>query len=143
LAGTTRCPHGKPLQWPPLVRGVPTAPAYRTFVQYRRHTVIIRIELKGHNDSLSLLPPPEAGASAGGSAGEKRPRAIGGREVGAGRWRWRSARAGDIASLSPALERPPGREAGEREARERRGTGGARARARATWRDLTGPRVAI
>jgi hypothetical protein len=52
-------------------------------------------------------------------------------------------RAGDIASLSPALERPPGREAGEREARGRRGTGGARARARATWRDLIGPRVAI
>jgi hypothetical protein len=54
----------------------------------------------------------------------------------------RRAREGRRATAL-ALERPPGREAGEREARARRGTGGARARARATWRDLTGPRVAI
>ena len=86
-------------------------------------------------------------------AAAARARAIGGREAGAGRWRWRPARAGDIASLSPALERPPGREASEREARGRRGTGGARARgesadesdvARSDWstcRDLIGPRV--
>jgi hypothetical protein len=73
----------------------------------------------------------KAGGSAGGSAGERWAR---------GR---RQARAGGIVSLSPALERPSGREAGEREARGRRGTGGARARARATWRDLIGPRVAI
>jgi hypothetical protein len=57
-------------------------------------------------------------------------RAIGGREAGAGRWRWRPARAGDIASLSPALERPPGREAGEREARHWRGESAGRERGR-------------
>ena len=88
---------------------------------------------------------PKAGGSAGGSAGEKRPLPPARRrEAGAGRWRSRPARAGGIASLSPALERPPGREAGEREARHWRGESAGRERgARATWRDLTGPRVAI
>jgi hypothetical protein len=49
-------------------------------------------------------------------AAAARARVRGGREAGAGRWRSRPARAGGIASLSPALERRPGREAGEREA---------------------------
>jgi hypothetical protein len=59
--------------------------------------------------------------------GEKRPLPpASGREAGVGRWRSRPARAGGIASLSPALERPPGREGGEALAgrergRERRG----------------------
>jgi hypothetical protein len=52
-------------------------------------------------------------------------RARGGRERVAGRRRSCPARAGGIASLSPALERPPGREAGEREARARRERRGA------------------
>lgn len=54
----------------------------------------------------------EAGGSAGGSVGEKRPlppaRGRGGREASTGRWRSRPARASSIASLSPALERPSG-----------------------------------
>jgi hypothetical protein len=76
-------------------------------------------------------------------AGERRAR--GGREAGAGRWRSRPARAGGIASLSPALERPPGREAGEREASHWRGeSAGESDVARSDWstfRDLIGPRV--
>jgi hypothetical protein len=88
----------------------------------------------------------EAGGSAGGSTGEKRPLPLArGREAGAGRWRWRPTRAGGIASLSPALERPPGREAGEREARHRRGeSAGESDVARSDWstcHDLIGPRV--
>jgi hypothetical protein len=50
-----------------------------------------------------------------------RVRVRGGREAGAGRWRSRPARAGGIASLLPTLERPPGREGGEREARHWQG----------------------
>jgi hypothetical protein len=76
-------------------------------------------------------------------------RARGGREAGAGRWRSRPARAGGIASLSPALERPLGREAGEREARGearhwRGESAGESDVARSDWstcRDLIGPRV--
>jgi hypothetical protein len=78
-------------------------------------------------------------------AAAARARARGRREAGAGRWRSRPARAGGIASLSPALERPPGREAGEREARGRRGeSAGESDVARSDWstcRDLIGPRV--
>jgi hypothetical protein len=88
----------------------------------------------------------EAGGSAGGSAGEKRPISPArGREASAGRWRSRPARADGIASLSPALERPPGREAGEREARHWRGeSAGESDVARSDWstcRDLISPRV--
>jgi hypothetical protein len=84
-------------------------------------------EISGHE--IKVLGWCQCGRQRGREeAAAARARAIGGREAGAGRWRWRPARAGDIALLSPALERPPGREAGEREARGRRGTGGARAR---------------
>jgi hypothetical protein len=70
----------------------------------------------------------KAGGSAGGSAGERRAR---------GRRR--------AMALSPVLERPPGREAGEREARHWRGESASESDvARSDWstcRDLIGPRV--
>jgi hypothetical protein len=73
-------------------------------------------------------------------------RARGRREAGAGRWRSRPTRASGIASLSPALERPPGR-GGEREARHWRGeSAGESDVARSDWstcRDLIGPRVLV
>jgi hypothetical protein len=59
--------------------------------------------------------------------------------------RWPTASGGGIASLSPALERPPGRKADEREARNWRGeSAGESDVARSDWstcRDLIGPRV--
>jgi hypothetical protein len=106
------------------------------FIKFSRMTLIL----------VSVLTNYKVGGSAGGSAGEKRPLPPArGREAGAGRWRSRPARAGGITSLSPALERPPGREAGEREARHWRGeSAGESDVARSDWstcRDLMGPRV--
>jgi hypothetical protein len=55
------------------------------------------------------------------------------------------ARARRERAVSPRSRPRWSARPGERRARGRRerGTGGARARVRATWRDLTGPRVAI
>jgi hypothetical protein len=53
------------------------------------------------------------------------------------------ARARRERAVSPRSRPRWSARPGEREARGRRGTGGARARARAMWRDLIGPRVAI
>jgi hypothetical protein len=84
------------------------------------------------------------GGSAGGSAGEKRPLPPArGREAGERLAPGDGVRARRERAVLPRSRPRWSARPGERRARGRRGTGGVRARARATWRDLIGPRVAI
>jgi hypothetical protein len=86
----------------------------------------------------------KAGGNAGGSGGEREPLPPArGREAGERGSPGDGARARRERAVSPRSRPRWSARPGEREARARRGTGGARTRARATWRDLTGPRVAI
>jgi hypothetical protein len=82
----------------------------------------------------------KAGGSAGCSAGEKRPLPLArGREVGERPAPGDGARARRERAVSPRSRPRWSARPGEMRARGRRGTGGARA----TWRDLIGPCVAI